>query len=163
MSVIFNRGQQLGREGLNIFLDNASGVPTNVQEITYALFDFTTGLEVLLGPPRRVPANPSVGEYYVNVVIPLDANLGSYRIRWTFREYVGAPLQQVVQEFSIVDRAVDVTSRYSNITADLTRRFRILLRDNCVGAEELLDLDVNGKRMVVSIEDLWDAVQDPSY
>ena len=130
MSVTFTRGQQLGREGLNIFLDNASGVPTNVQEITYALFDFTTGLEVLLGPPRRVPANPSVGEYYVNVVIPLDANLGSYRIRWTFREFVGAPLQQVVQEFSIVDRPTEVTSRYSSQTADLVRRFRILCRDN---------------------------------
>ena len=77
MAVSFIRGQQLGREDLNIFLTNSSGTPANAAEISYALIDFTTGQEVVIGPPRRTPANPSVGEYYASVLVPLDARVGS--------------------------------------------------------------------------------------
>ena len=126
------RGQQLGRGDLDIFLTSASDVPTNVAEITYALFDYTTGQEVLIGPPRRTPANPSVGEYYASLIIPLDANLGNYRIRWTFREMVGGPIKQVLQEWEVLDKggAAVYTAALSPIMADLVRRLRILLRDN---------------------------------
>lgn len=131
-SVAFFRGQQLGREDLNIFLVNASGTPINAAEISYALCDFTTGAEALLGNPSRAPANPSVGEYYASVIIPLDANLGDYRVRWTFREYVGAPVQQVVQEFAVIDKVVpnQMGPSMSPIEVDLARRLRILVRDN---------------------------------
>jgi hypothetical protein len=130
MAVAFNRGQQLGREDLNIFIENADGLPMNPAEITYALYDFTTGQEVLVGPPQRLPANPSVGEFYANIVIPLDANIGSYRIRWTFRETVNGPIQQAVQEFAVIDRGVAPVLPYSEQTVDLIRRLRILLRDD---------------------------------
>lgn len=132
MSVNFFRGQQLGREDLNIFLVNASGTPVNAAEISYALYDYTTSQEVQLGNPRREPANPSVGEYYASVIIPLDANLGEYRIRWTFREYVGAPMQQVVQEFAVIDKVVanNLGPTMTDMEADLARRLRTLLRDN---------------------------------
>lgn len=130
MPVSFYRGQQLGREDLNIFLENSNNTPTNAAEITYALYDFTTGMEVLLGSPVRVPSNPSVGEYYASVVVPLDANLGSYRVRWTFRETVGGPIQQVVQEFDVIDKATLQTMLYTDVESDLIRRLRILLRDN---------------------------------
>ena len=159
MSVAFYRGQQLGREDLNVFLDGASGSPTNVAEISYALYDFTTGMEALVGPPRRTPANPSVGEYYSNIVIPLDANLGPYRIRWSFRETVNGPIQSAVQEFAIVDRAVDMPSPYSSYTVDLVRRLRILLRDNCIGGEELIEVRVDGELMLVSMQDLYEKTQ----
>jgi hypothetical protein len=133
MGTAFFRGQQLGRSDLNIFLVNASGTPTNAAEITYALLDFTTGGEVVVGPPRRNPANPSVGEYYASIVIPLDANVGNYRIRWTIRELVGAPIQQVVQEFEVVDKTTVGEwgpATYTLIERDLMRRLRMLLRDN---------------------------------
>lgn len=132
MSVLFYRGQQLGREDLNIFLDNANGTPTNAAEISYALYDFTTKQEVLLGVPQRVPSNPSMGEYYASLLIPLDANLGDYRIRWTFREYVGAPIQQVLQEFAVADKniAVPNSTLYTEIETGALRSLRILLRDN---------------------------------
>jgi len=130
MPVSYYRGQQLGREDLNIFLENANNAPTNAAEISYALFDFTTGMEVLLGSPTRAPANPSVGEYYSSVVVPLDANLGNYRIRWTFRETVGGPLQQVVQEFDVIDKATLQNTQFTDCESDMIRRLRILLRDN---------------------------------
>lgn len=133
MSVAFYRGQQLGREDLNLFLENASGVPVNAAEIAYALYDFTTRQEVLVGVPRRVPANPSVGEYYASIIVPLDANLGNYRIRWTFRESVSAPVRQVVQEFEVVDKVTAGTfysAAFTQTEASLVRSLRILLRDN---------------------------------
>lgn len=132
MGVTFYRGQQLGREDLTIFFTNSNGVPANAAEISYALYDFTTSQEVLLGSNQRKPQNPSVGEYFASLLIPLDANLGSYRIRWTFKEILGSPAQQVVQEFVIQDRAAPspILTTYSSAEADLIRRLRILTRDN---------------------------------
>jgi hypothetical protein len=140
MGTTFYRGQQLGRNDLNLFLDNAANTPVNAAEITYALYDFTTGQEVLVGLPLRTPANPSVGEYFASIIVPLDANLGGYRIRWTFREIIGGSIQQVVQEFDVIDKAGLSTASASMITGgainatlsemDLMARLRILLRDN---------------------------------
>jgi hypothetical protein len=130
MSTAFFKGQQLGPEDLNIFLVNSSEYPSNAAEIYYALFDFTTGEEVLLGVPRRTPANPAVGHYYASVIIPLDANLGMYRVRWGFRETVSGPLNQVVQEFEVIDKATNLTALYTSAETDAIRRLRILLRDN---------------------------------
>lgn len=140
MGTNFYRGQQLGRNDLNIFLVNAANSPVNAAVISYALYDFTTGAEALVGMPTRIPANPSVGEYYASVIIPLDANLGSYRIRWTFQEMIGGSVQQVVQEFSVMDKAGLSSASASMITGsalnastvelDLMARLRILLRDN---------------------------------
>jgi hypothetical protein len=140
MGTTFYRGQQLGRNDLNIFLVNAANVPVNAAEISYALYDFTTGAEVLVGVPARIPANPSVGEYFASIIVPLDANLGGYRIRWTFREIIGGSVQQVVQEFDVIDKAGLSTASASMITGgalnptiselDMMARLRILLRDN---------------------------------
>ncbi len=132
MSVAFSRGQVLGRADLNVFLSGTDDVPRNAAEISYSLYDVTTGAEVLLGVPRRNPANPSVGEYYASVLIPLDANLGSYIVRWTFRELVGGPIQQVAMEFSVIDKEAPLVDTL-NLTVtmrDLIRRLRIGLRDN---------------------------------
>lgn len=129
MGVGLLRGQQLGREDLNLFLTNASGHPVNAAEISYAIYDFTTGLEVLVGSNQRTPLNPTVGEYYASIVIPLDANLGEYRIRWAIRELIGGPLQTVVQEFSVQDRDMVMPTCFTPTQTDLIRRLRMVLRD----------------------------------
>ncbi len=134
MSTAFYKGQALGKKDLDICLDNAAGHPTNVAEITYALYDVTTGQEAPLGIPRRSPANDSVGHYYASIIIPLDANIGCYRVRWTFRERVGGPVHQVVQEFNVIDKALESGiiggACFSASEFDLIRRLRIMLRDN---------------------------------
>ena len=130
MGVAFFKGQQLGAADLNIYLENSSGVPTNAAEISYALYDVTTGAEALLGVPRRSPANPAVGAYYASVIIPLDANIGLYRVKWTFREMIGGPIHQAVQEFEVIDKATLDVALYTDCEADMIRRLRILLRDN---------------------------------
>lgn len=129
MGVGLLRGQQLGREDLNLFLTNASGHPVNAAEISYAIYDFTTGLEVLVGSNQRTPLNPTVGEYYASIIIPLDANLGEYRIRWAIRELIGGPLQTVVQEFSVQDRDMVMPTCFTPTQTDLIRRLRMVLRD----------------------------------
>jgi hypothetical protein len=117
---------------MNIYLDNNSGHPVNAAEISYAIYDFTTGMEVLVGPAKRTPVNPAVGEYYASVVIPLDAHLGSYRVRWAFRETTGGPIQSVVQEFDVIDRTTSNVCEddFSPIVTKLVGRLRKLLRDN---------------------------------
>jgi hypothetical protein len=129
MGTSFLRGQQLGRSDLNIFLTNSSGHPVNAAEINYAIYDNTTGKEVLVGPQRRIPVNSSVGEYFVSLVVPLDANIGDYRVRWAMREMVGGPLQSVVQEFNIQDREVATPSFFSVAQIHLLKNIRIMLRD----------------------------------
>ena len=133
MAVTFRRGQELGRaNGLNIFLKSKDGSPTNAAQITYNLYDFTTGTEVILPPANRNPCNPATGEYFANFIVPIDANIGNYRIRWYFRQFVNSPQAQTVQEFSIVDNATQVVTipGITPIEYDLVRGLRIMLRDN---------------------------------
>jgi hypothetical protein len=133
MAVVFKRGQELGRaNGLNIFLKDSDGSPRNAAEITYDIFDFTTGVEVLLPPSGRVPFNSSVGEYYASFLIPLDANIGPYRIRWYFKKLLNSKQVEVLQEFSIVENATQVVTLpgITPIEFDLIRGLRIMLRDN---------------------------------
>jgi hypothetical protein len=159
MAVAFFKGQQLGPEDLNICLENASGTPSNAAEIYYSLYDFTTGREALLGAPRRSPASPEVGKYYASIIIPLDANIGVYRVRWTFRETLGGQVHQAIQEFEVIDKSI-MSLSMTGCEEDLIRRLRIMLRDNCVGEEETVELDASGVLMVVRMDDLWEALKD---
>ena len=167
MAIAFTPGQTIGRGDLDIFLTNAQGNVTNAAEITYALYWVDPGppeCEVLIGSATRVPVNPTVGEYYASLMVPPSATPGDYRIRWTFKEYVNSPSQQVVQEFAVVapGSVTNASSFYSAHEQQMINSLRILLRDNCVGAEELVELDVAGESMVVRMDDLWDALSDLS-
>jgi hypothetical protein len=136
VSTTFKRGQELSRQnGLNIFLKAKDGSPKNAAVITYSIFDFTTGVEVLLPPPNRAPFNPTVGEYFASFIIPFDANVGRYRIRWYFQELLNSKLVEVVQEFAIVENATQIVTiaGISAIEFDLIRGLRIMLRDNNPG------------------------------
>lgn len=131
MSVAFVRGQTLGRDDLNIYLRNSAGLPANAAVITYAIYDYTTSVEVLIGDSDRVPVNPSVGEYYAAFQVPFDANIGDFRIRWSFKETFSSSPVQCVQEFNIVESSLSVLSAsYGSIMDDLIDRLRIYLRDN---------------------------------
>ena len=131
MAVTFKRGQELKRGDLALFLKAKDGSPKNAAEISFSLYDFTTSIEVLNPPPNRAPLNASIGEYFANFFIPLDANIGNYRIRWYFREYLGSPQVQVVQEFSVVENATQVITvpGVTPVEYDLIRGLRIMLRD----------------------------------
>lgn len=133
MSVVFKRCQELTRaDGLSIFLKKRDGTPKSAAEIFYNIYDFTTGVEILLPPENRIPQNPAVGEYYAAFRIPADANIGKYRIRWKFREYLNSKQAEVLQEFAIVGDSTQVVTvpGITPIELDLIRGLRIMLRDN---------------------------------
>ncbi|OHD18650.1 MAG: hypothetical protein A2Y38_19455 [Spirochaetes bacterium GWB1_59_5] len=166
MAVVFKPGDTLGRGDLDIFLTNIAGNPTNAAQITYSLYYVDPGppeAEVLIGAADRTPVNPAVGEYYASLMVPPTATVGTYRIRWNFRELLTSPLQQVVQEFAIVvDTTAIAPSPYSQCETDLIYKLRVFLRDQCVGGEEEVELDVGGERMIVRMDDLWDTLQPSS-
>lgn len=133
MPGVFKRGQILGRaDGLNIFLKSKDGTMKNAAVITYNVYDFTTGAEVLLPPLDRAPVNPTVGEYYAQFQIPIDANIGKYRIRWKFQDKIGGIVHNVVQDFNIVSEPTQIVTipGVTAIELDLIRALRIMLRDN---------------------------------
>ena len=110
-------------------------------------------------PHVGAPVSSSPGEYFASIIIPLDANLGKYRVRWTFREVVGGPIQQALMEFDVIDKTqAEPVYEFTPHEHDLVKRLRTLLRDNCVGEEETVELDVGGENMVVTIRDLYEAL-----
>lgn len=130
---VFKRGQELGRsDGLQIVLRERDGILRNAAEIYFNIYDFTTGTEVLLPPTNRAPVNAGVGEYYTAFVVPQDANLGKYRIRWFFRKNVNSPQVQAVSEFDVVADTTQIVTLpgVTAVEVDLVRALRIMLRDN---------------------------------
>lgn len=131
MSATFVRGTMVGRGDLDLFTVDNSNQPINVFEISYAIYDATTGIDVLIGSDARTPINPDVGEYYAALEIPANARTGLYRIRWRFRETALSPDVIIMEEFSVLENeTVNPLSLYSPIVIDMVRRLRILLRDN---------------------------------
>jgi hypothetical protein len=131
MAVAFSPGQTLGRGDLDIFLTNSSGAASNAYEISFALYyvDPDDGSEVLIGSDRRTPLNPVVGEYYASLMTPPSATPGTYRIRWTLKEFANTPSQQVVQEFAVVESSALLAPSYSDAEQDMINKLRLLLRD----------------------------------
>lgn len=163
MAIAFSPGQVTARGDLDIFLTNAQGNPSNAAEITYAIYYVDPGppeVEVLIGSPTRIPVNPAVGEYYASLMVPPSATVGAYRIRWTFKEFINSPGQQVVQEWAVVASSALVAPTYTSAEQEMIDCLRVLLRDQCVGGEETVELDVGGERMVVRMDDLWETLQD---
>ena len=133
MGIAYHPGQTIGRGDLDVFLQNASSNPTNAADIYYAVYWVDPGppeVEVLIGSDHRTPANPTVGEYYASLQVPPSATVGSYRIRWTFKDLESSPYQQVTQEFAVVgaNNAV-VPSGYSAAQQQMINKLRMMLRD----------------------------------
>jgi hypothetical protein len=130
------------------------------------LFDYTTGVEVLIGVADRVPATTGVGNFYVDAMIPLDANIGDWIVRWNFRETVSAPLVQVAQEFGVVKADVVISITGNDVHDDFIRRLRILLRDNnpdrnySVDGKELVEIRAGSILETVSLEDLYNIIEE---
>lgn len=162
MGIIYTPGQTLGRGDLDIFLRNAAGNSANAADLYFALYYVDPGppeTEVLIGDPQRVPVNPQVGEYYAALMVPPGATPGTYRIKWTFKETVSSPWQQVAQEFGVVAAAgVAIVPGYTVAQQQMIWSLRVLLRDQCFGGEEEVEVDVDGERMVVRLGDLWECL-----
>lgn len=156
MSVVFTPGAVISEGDLDIFLTNAGGFPSDAYSITYALYYVSPGppeTEVLIGSATRTPVHPTVGEYFASLTVPPSAVPGDYRIRWTFQQFAGSPPQQVVQEWGVVSAGL-TTVTYSANVQGMIDKLRMLLRDQCLGGEETIEVDADGERITVSMEEL---------
>ena len=125
MAVAFRRGSTTGPDDLNITVRDVSNNLINPYRLEYAVFDYTTGVEVLIGSPVNTPIQVGTGKFYAEVIVDANANVGDWRIRWTIQETAVEPVYQSVQEFNVVgDNAVVSFTGDSNTDAML-RSLRI--------------------------------------
>jgi len=130
MPLQISRGHITEPDDLDIQLVDVSDQPIDPYSITYALYDVTTGVEVLIGPAERNPVRVELGHYYAHFQIPENAAYGAYRIRWTFQEVQNDPVQMVMQEFEVVRESAIQSQLWTPTQADMIQRLRRLLRDN---------------------------------
>ena len=129
MAVAFLRGTTTGASDLTITIRDSGNNLIDPYRLEFAVYDFTTGIEVLIGSPVNYPNRLSIGQFYAPVVIAADANIGLWRIRWTIQEHSTDPVYQSVQEFQVLGSNV-IPSFTGNADIDhLIYRLRILLRD----------------------------------
>ena len=130
MAVAFQRGSTTGPNDLQITIRNISNALVDPFRLEYAVFDFTTGVEVLQGAPVNAPVRISQGIYYAQVTLPADGNIGLWRIRWTIQETAADPVYQSVQEFQVVGDSTIVSFTGDSGVDALIHKLRVLLRDN---------------------------------
>lgn len=132
MTVSYHPGQVLQQGDLFINFVDGNNSPTNVYEISYDLYFVDPGppeTEVLIPPAGRTPVNSSIGHYYASLMIPPSAQLGKYRIRWTFQEASGSATAEAVQEFQVESPDTQVVTM-NRVEADMVRQLRMFLRDH---------------------------------
>lgn len=131
MAVAFLRGTTTGPSDLSITARDINNNLIDPYQLFYAIYDFTTGIEVLQGPPTNTPVRASIGQYFAQITIPADGNIGVWRIRWTIQETPTDPVYQSVQEFQIVGSSVIPVSFSGDANTDgLIYSLRTFLRDN---------------------------------
>ena len=131
-TVVYCPSQVLGRGDLDIFIHNCDGQRQDAYSISYAIYDNTTGTELLIGSPFRVPEHPDTGEYYASFRIPDFAPYGNYVIRWTFKQSVASSDIQVVQEFGVMPAGTQFSeiTRFDSREIALITSLRVMVRDN---------------------------------
>ena len=130
MSVAFRRGTTTGPSDLIITIRDSSGNLMDPYRLEYAIYDVTTGLEVLIGSLVNIPLRMSIGQYYAQVGLAADCNIGNWLIRWTIQEAATDPVYQSVQEFNVVGDSMLVSFSGNPNIDKLVYSLRVLLRDN---------------------------------
>lgn len=152
------RGSITEPEDLDIQIVDSGSSPVDPHTITYALYDVTTGVEVLIGPSERLPVRLELGTYYAHFQVPENAAYGLYRVRWKIKETSASPEVTVMVEFRVVQASQIQSQLWTPTQSDMIRRMRILLRDQCLAGEELIEVDAEGEKIVISLHDLWEII-----
>ena len=129
MSVAFRRGSTTGPSDLAITMRDITGNLIDPYRIEYAVYDATTGIEVLIGSPVNIPIRISLGQYYAQVVIVADSNIGNWVIRWTIQERPADPVYQSVEQFNVVGDSMLVSFSGDPNVDKIVYSLRVLLRD----------------------------------
>jgi hypothetical protein len=130
MAVAFQAGTTTGPSDLNITVRDSGGNLIDPFKLIYAVYDATTGVEVLIGSPVNTPVRMGIGQFYAEVLIPADGNIGDWRIRWTIQETSISPVYQSVQPFNVIGNFAIASFTGNSVQDTLINSLRIILRDN---------------------------------
>jgi len=166
MAVAFKRGSTTGPSDLSITVRDSLGNLIDPYNLLYAIYDTTTGVDVLIGGLNNTPVRASLGQYWAQVSIPADANVGDWKIRWTIQESTTDPVYQSVQAFNVVGDSM-ITGFTGDASTDrLIYRLRIMLGDNnpdknySVSGKEKIEVKADGKSYILTLEELWGIIED---
>lgn len=166
MTCAFRRGTTTGVDGLTITVRDSLDNLIDPYLLRYAVYDYTTGIEVLIGSPVNTPTRASLGRYYAAVVLPADANIGDWRIRWAIQDTAVDPVYELVEEFQVVGDST-VVSFTGDVNLDaLIHSLRIILRDNnpdrnySVDGKEKVKVKVKDKEFILTLEEFYQIIED---
>jgi len=101
MAVVFEPGQQLTKNDLNIFIKDSNNQMFDPAEIYVAIED-TDGNLVFTTTPVLTPERASLGYYWCNVILPLEMTVGTYVAKWYVKDYADSNLQMIEQKFGVI-------------------------------------------------------------
>lgn len=113
MSTVITRGEPLSRDDLKIFIQDLNGNYVSPAWITYTIYRVISdrfynqecGEEPILETINSVPLPFGIGKFYAAWQMPHDISVGTFRIKWNFKEFPDSRIQEEVQEFNIVQKA----------------------------------------------------------
>jgi len=162
------QGTTTGQDDLPITFDK-QGCLTDPYSLVFDYWDCTdcaSTVPELIGAARRIPVKFGVGKYYAPITIDSDEPVGKHFIRWYYKESANDVEKTIDRSFDVIPSAAITGQQYPDRIKSLIYELRKKLRDinpsrdYSIAGEELLVLDVNGEEAVISIEELYNIIND---
>jgi hypothetical protein len=105
MSVVYQRGQELSESDLRIQFNDANGDPITTLEVRYSIYFDHDGEWLSLGDTayHTTPtASETDGKYWIDWMVPTGAAIGTYQVRWDYREDDEHMWKQSRTNFSVI-------------------------------------------------------------
>ena len=157
-----------GPDDLPITFDK-QGCLTDPYSLVFDYWDCTvcgSTTPELIGAARRIPVKSGVGKYYAPITIDADEPDGRHFIRWYYKESVNDTEKTIDRFFDVIPSQAVTGQQYSDRVKSLIYELRKKLRDinpdrdYSIAGEELLSIFINNEEIVLSIEELYNIVQE---
>jgi hypothetical protein len=123
------QGQTLTKDDLNVYF-YVGGSLSDPYWVTFTLFDSTSGSDVVIGLPERIPIKFGAGSYFAPWTIPNDEPMGLHKIRWKYKDSTTSIEKQDFEEFQIIPLCAGTGLVYPVEIMYLIQHLRNKLRDN---------------------------------
>lgn len=123
------RGDTTTRDNLNVYIYDRQSNLKDPYSITFALYDSTSGTDVIIGAAGRIPIKFAVGSYFAPWVVLDDENMGKHKIIWSIKESSISNVVTNSEEFEIVSRLTVINEEFQEPVKRLIHKLRVKLRD----------------------------------
>jgi hypothetical protein len=159
------QGQTTTKEDLNSYY-YIGGSLSDPFWVSYTILDSTTGTDELIGMPDRNPIKFGIGSFYAPWTLPDDEPIGLHKITWKFKESATSEIKSETEEFQVIPPCATMQQDFPDFIQYLINQLRIRLRDinpdrdYSIGGEEKITLDVDGKEVTLTIEELYNIIKE---